>query len=1100
MKKHISTLLAVAAGGVWLALGASNTFAQSIGVSFVSNGSSSGIDNAETDSMLPADLAGAPPYAQTNWNNFGRYGSIDPVVLTNSVGGAEAFNLQWDSGGADTTGAGAGLGTPDGKLMDGFIYSYSPGPATTLADSVYNCSINNKPLVYVGGLNAWYTSEGAEAYTVVLYTTGYSYYETAEGWIQSVSGNPSANTMAGGPDLTAHVFAQDTSVFTGTYVPATGSSSAVPTSGANYMVFRGLTNDAVLLRLQSDGYGSGLNGFQFVPIYPSAPTAVTPTVAPDATVFAGVPVTLTEAAIGDPIHPALYYQWQSDNASGGGVTNDILNATNATYSFTPTNNTSTYTINFQVIVTNSFGSSTSSIVSLTVNPASAPYLTQDTIPGAGNGAAEVYAYANGTVSFSAAFDGTRPITNQWQFSSGGSYVNVAQATNTTLTLADVQPSADGNYQLLASNPVGSLNSTPSTLVVLPDPAAPRSITAYPYDVFTNNPVAYWRFSETGDNVGSSLQAYDSSGHNFDATYGNGAIDNQQGPQSPAFAGFETTNTAVTLNNGVANSFLTAPSLNLNTNTVTITAWIYPTTGEPAYTGLFTWTNGTDKAGFGFGSTLNSGMAELGYTWNTNSPATYGFHSGLFAPEDEWSFVALTITPTNATIYLYNTDGVSVTNLAKAVNPLANIPEAFGGGTTWIGSDTTASRNFSGTLDEVAVFGTSLSEAQVQDLFLKAIGAAGIPPTVASTTASPSVPVYSGQNVLLSASASGTVPLSLQWQSSPDGVTWANVPGATAATYVANPLTVGTIYYQLVATNPAGSGTNAPVVVTFNALPASPAGLWTANFEVTNDVLDYATSASSGTGHYVGRGILGAGMYWNILSETAGAFGYEASLSSVSDLRDDGATHAGVYMSILASEGFSSATAALTSSNDIGNLVYQYTTVETPADALQFQGLPDGTYNLVVYGIDGIFDDRGITVTVHDALNGDQTNSTENDLGPAVPLAQGVNFVLFTHVHASGGTLLADIAGNANIASHPGNTEADMNGAQLQLVSYDVPAPIVTVSGDYAGANRNLALSWPEGILQTATNLAGPWTPVYAPSPITMTTTNRAQFYRVEVHP
>ena len=41
----------------------------------------------------------------------------------------------------------------------------------------------------------------------------------------------------------------------------------------------------------------------------------------------------------------------------------------------------------------------------------------------------------------------------------------------------------------------------------------------------------------------------------------------------------------------------------------------------------------DAAGLGFGSTVNTntGVAELGYTWNNNSPNTYNFHSGLYAP-------------------------------------------------------------------------------------------------------------------------------------------------------------------------------------------------------------------------------------------------------------------------------------------------------------------------------------------------------------------------------------------------------------------------------------------------------------------------------------
>jgi lipopolysaccharide export system protein LptC len=43
---------------------------------------------------------------------------------------------------------------------------------------------------------------------------------------------------------------------------------------------------------------------------------------------------------------------------------------------------------------------------------------------------------------------------------------------------------------------------------------------YAYCVMTNHPWAYWKFEETNDTLTSSMQAYDYSGHNFDATYGN----------------------------------------------------------------------------------------------------------------------------------------------------------------------------------------------------------------------------------------------------------------------------------------------------------------------------------------------------------------------------------------------------------------------------------------------------------------------------------------------------------------------------------------------------------------------------------------------------
>ena len=81
------------------------------------------------------------------------------------------------------------------------------------------------------------------------------------------------------------------------------------------------------------------------------------------------------------------------------------------------------------------------------------------------------------------------------------------------------------------------------------------------------------------------------------------------------------------------------------------------------------------------------------------------------------FVAYVITPTNTTIYLYYVAN-GTTNLLKAVNNLTNAPEAFSGGTTWLGGDNwNNGRTFNGSIDEVAVFTNAMSESQIQGLFL-----------------------------------------------------------------------------------------------------------------------------------------------------------------------------------------------------------------------------------------------------------------------------------------------------------------------------------------------------------------------------------------------
>ena len=1056
MKTRKLLSLTAALAAVTLIAGVQSVTAQSIGCNITTN-NAGGVDlnSGGANAMLPTDLAGVPSLTgslsatQTNWNNLCRYGS-GTLALTDSTGASHNFDLQWDCPSSDSTGTGAGLGTPDGKLMDGFGFSWGPGAATPLGNSCYGSATADKPLVYISGLQAWITNvPNAECYGVVFYVSGYNYYETGEGYVESVSGSPLNNTMVEGSSLVPHLFEHYTSHYAGTYIPVTSTNSGSPTSG-NYMFFNGLTNDAVLLRLQSSGYGSGLNAFQFVPVYPSVPTAATPTISPSSTVYAEVPVTITEVATPDPIHTNLWYQWQSDNGSGGAATNNILDATNTVYSFTPTNSSSTYTLQFQVVVTNDFGAVTSSIVALTVNPAVAPYVTTDTTPGAGNSSSAVYAYVNGNITFNAAFDGPPPIAYQWNADTGGGYTNILNATNTTVTLTNLQLTSNGNYKLTAANKYGSTDSTPSPLTVLADPAAPDPSQAYAYTVFTNNPVAYWRFSETIDSTaGNSVQAHDYSGHNFNATYGNTAFDGQPGPSpssTPACPGFESANTCVALLNAQADSWLDAPSLNLNTNAVTITAWINPSGAEGGNWGLFMWrgTNG-DAAGLGFGTTVNTntGVAELGYTWDNNSPNTYNFHSGLYAPLGQWSLVALTITPTNSTLYLYYTDGHSITNVAKSVQAITNMPEAFSGGTIRIGSDNYSGRNFNGSMDEVAIFNQSLSESQIQNLFRVGSGIAGVAPVITSDISPTNINTFAGLTLNMTANGDGMPVPGFQWQAGSGGVfnnlvNGGGVSGANSSTLtIASPTPTSSLNYRLLLSNSFGSATSSICPVTLSPVPTN--GLWTACFQVTNS--DNGVGYVHASGRYTGEGVLGHGGFWNVIPG-AGLYGYLSSYNSASDYTDDGSTHSGISCSVLGSAQ-SWVVGQANPNNDVRALLSQFlsfNTTNTVTNAISFSGVPDGTYNLAFHGINGQDASHGAIYTAH-GINGDQSASTVNQQFQF--FRNGDTTVIITNVLVSGGTL------NVDVKSNNTNNTADVDGVEIQLVSYS------PVSASFSGSPTNV---------------------------------------------
>jgi PKD repeat protein len=77
------------------------------------------------------------------------------------------------------------------------------------------------------------------------------------------------------------------------------------------------------------------------------------------------------------------------------------------------------------------------------------------------------------VTFSAAFAGSPAPSLQWEVDKGSGFVTIPGATNSALTLTNLQTTDSGNYALFATNIAGALNSTPLTLNVqtLPSPLA-----------------------------------------------------------------------------------------------------------------------------------------------------------------------------------------------------------------------------------------------------------------------------------------------------------------------------------------------------------------------------------------------------------------------------------------------------------------------------------------------------------------------------------------------------------------------------------------------------------------------------------------------------
>jgi hypothetical protein len=285
---------------------------------------------------------------------------------------------------------------------------------------------------------------------------------------------------------------------------------------------------------------------------------------------------------------------------------------------------------------------------------------------------------------------------------------VSRLNDATYTDTNVANGQTYYYTVTALDPFLGHESPPSAEASA-KPYMATSSTAYVNDVSSESPVAYWRFSEISGPV-----AHDSAGA-FDGTYGGAVTLGVAGPRPTDFLGFELTNRAAQFVNDANNlneSWVTIPPLNLNTNTVTITCWIYPTGDQADYAGLFFCRNNRTTAGLNYGGGYSGNAGVLCYTWNNDS-RTWGWNSGLTPPPNQWSLVALAIEPAQATLYLINTNGEQT-----ATNGVTHPDQAFAGSGT-IGTDTynPYGRVFNGILDEMAVFDRTLSPTEIAQLYL-----------------------------------------------------------------------------------------------------------------------------------------------------------------------------------------------------------------------------------------------------------------------------------------------------------------------------------------------------------------------------------------------
>jgi hypothetical protein len=421
---------------------------------------------------------------------------------------------------------------------------------------------------------------------------------------------------------------------------------------------------------------------------------------------------------------------------------------------------------------------------LGLNPvATPPTVTQDPVANT--------VYTNGSVTFQSGAAGTLFMTFQWYrdnvpLQDDG---RITGSTTTQLRISQLTAPDIGNYSMTATNAFGGAQSGPAALALVPPP-----LTGFKAAALSDSPVGYWELDEA-----SGPTAFDYAGGN-NGTYGAESTIGAAGPQSPEEVGFSGTNTGVGMAAFTVDSAVALPPLNLSTNNlVTMTAWVKPNGVQQQYAGLVFSRSAGTIAGLSYDVTAK----KLAYEWAGNR---VNFDSGITLADGVWHFLALVVTPTNATLY-------SGTNhsIRTAVDTFAEPVQTFAG-TTMIGLDVDigeAARTFNGTIDEIAIYNRALSSSDISALYAAGVG--NILPLPVDITLEPTnqLSLFFGEQLALVTAVSGASPITNQWYK--DDVA---IPGATNVTFVnpgVRPSDAGN--YYLVSANVANTVTSSVAQVT-----------------------------------------------------------------------------------------------------------------------------------------------------------------------------------------------------------------------------------------------------------------------------------------------
>jgi hypothetical protein len=435
--------------------------------------------------------------------------------------------------------------------------------------------------------------------------------------------------------------------------------------------------------------------------------------------------------------------------------------------------------------------------------------------------------------------GTAPLRYRWQFAG----TNITWGTTNTLSLTNVQPSDAGIYTVTITNSAGTTNAS-ATLTVTTS-VVPPTITSPPQNLTvdsgqtasfsvaaTGTALSYqWQFGGTNIPWGTSetlslTNVQPSDAGTYMVTVANSA-------------GTNTASALLTVNIPVIPPTITAPPQDVTVTSGQTASFTVAATGTAL---SYQWQFGGTNIPWGTSETLsltNVQPSDAGtYMVTVANSAGTNTASALLTVNLPVIPPTITTPPQDVTV----TSGQTASFSVVATGTALSYQWQFGGtNIPWGISDTLLLTNVQ-TSDSGTYMVTVANSAGTNTASaLLTVNLPVIPPTI--TSPPQSLTVSNGETASFSVTASGTAPLSYQWQ-------WygTNLPAATLATLVlTNVQLANSGDYAVVVSNAAGTNTSAAAHLTVLG-PVTPLVL--ANPQWTNGLLIFDITGPSQTNYVV----------------------------------------------------------------------------------------------------------------------------------------------------------------------------------------------------------------------------------------------------------